>query len=116
MNLASRLQKYVEIGRLVSAVIAFAWSNGSFVPFTQMLRVPLNGLRNAMYWPSGEICAPAISGSPKKRSRSMIGGKPAVDVAAARAACAHTGTDASGSVTAAVVMTKPRPARKRIKG
>src|SRR5712692_6338766 len=86
MNLASRLQKYAEIGRLVSAVIAFAWSNGSFVAFTQMLRVPLNGLRNDMNWPSGEICAPAISGSPKNRSRSMIGGRP--PFAAVEGACA----------------------------
>jgi hypothetical protein len=46
-----------------------------------MLRVPLNGLRNAMYWPSGEIWPPAISGSPKKSSRSLIGGSPAVEAA-----------------------------------
>src|SRR6185295_8771063 len=69
------------IGRLVSAVIGFALVNGSAVFFTQTLRVPLNGLRNAMNAPSGEICAPAISGSPKKSSRSIIGGL-----------CAHTGT------------------------
>src|SRR6185312_6643947 len=29
-----------------------------------------------MNLPSGEIWAPAISGSPKKRSRSIIGGRP----------------------------------------
>src|SRR6185369_2849594 len=74
MYLPSRDQKKPGIGRLVSAVIGFALVNGSAVFFTQMLRVPLNGLRNAMNAPSGEICAPAISGSPKNSSRSMIGG------------------------------------------
>src|SRR5688500_19755124 len=45
-----------------------------------MLREPLNGLMKAMNAPSGEICAPAISGSPKNSSRSISGG-----------GCAHTG-------------------------
>src|SRR6185503_5105705 len=62
------------IGRFVSAVIGFALSKGSAVFFTHTLRVPLNGFTNAMKAPSGEICAPAISGSPKKSSRSIIGG------------------------------------------
>ena len=48
MNFPSRDQKYCEIGRAVSAVIGRAFSNGSATPFTQMLRTPLNGLRNAM--------------------------------------------------------------------
>src|SRR5512146_1163208 len=41
-----------------------------------MLRVSFQGLRKEMYLPSGEICAPAISGLPKKSSRSMSGGRP----------------------------------------
>src|SRR5437899_4891399 len=81
-NFASRLQKYWLIGRLVSAVIGRALSNASSARFTQMLRVPLNGFRNEMNRPSGEICAPAISGSPKKSSRSMIGGTPLAAVCA----------------------------------
>src|SRR5216683_2479225 len=76
MNFASRLHRYAGIGRFVSAVIGRALSNGSSVRFTQMLRVPLNGLRNATNRPSGEICAPIISGSPKNTSRSMSGGRP----------------------------------------
>src|SRR5262249_41941333 len=32
---------------------------------------------NVMYRPSGESCAPAISGSPKMFARSMIGGRSA---------------------------------------
>src|SRR6185369_9647722 len=80
MYLPSRDQKYWGMGRLVSAVTGFALANGSAVFFTQTLRVPLNGLIKAMYAPSGEIWAPAISGSPKNSSRSIIGGP-----------CAHTG-------------------------
>src|SRR5215211_488332 len=68
------------MGRLVSAVTGFAFVNGSAVFFTQTLRVPLKGLIKAMKAPSGEICAPTISGSPKNNSRSIIGGL-----------CAHTG-------------------------
>ena len=74
MNLLSRLQKYPGIGRLVSAVIGFAPPNASSVFLTQMLRVLFSGLRNARYFPSGEICAPENYGSPKNNSRSMIGG------------------------------------------
>src|SRR5437867_12337347 len=76
MYLPSRLQKYAGIGRVVSAVSAFALSKGSSVRLTQTLRVPLKGLIKAMNLPSGEICAPEISGSPKKSSRSIMGGKP----------------------------------------
>src|SRR6266550_5675912 len=75
MYLPSRLQKYWVTGRAVSAVIGLAASNGSSVRLTQMLRVPLKGLMNAMNLPSGEICAPEISGSPKNNSRSISGGK-----------------------------------------
>src|SRR6266498_5446729 len=74
MYLLSRLQKYAGMGRFVSAVTGFAAPNGSSVFLTQMLRVLLSGLRKAMYFPSGEICAPEISGSPKNSSRSIIGG------------------------------------------
>src|ERR1700730_5177050 len=74
MYLLSRLQRYAGIGRLVSFVIGRALSNGSSVRFTQMFLVLFKGLRNAMYLPSGEISAPEISGSPKKSSRSIIGG------------------------------------------
>src|SRR6266852_1387557 len=76
MYLPSRLQKYAGIGRVVSAVIGFALSKGSSVRLTQTLRVPFKGLIKAMNLPSGEICAPEISGSPKKSSRSINGGKP----------------------------------------
>src|ERR1700730_6465531 len=74
MYLLSRLQRKAGMGRLVSFVIGLALSNGSSVRFTQMFRVLFKGLRNAMYLPSGEISAPEISGSPKKSSRSIIGG------------------------------------------
>src|SRR6185437_11151496 len=100
MYLPSRDQKKPGIGRLVSAVIGFALVNGSAVFFTQMFRVPLNGLRNAMSAPSGEICAPAISGSPNKSSRSIMGGL-----------CAHTGT---ANVTSNKVdrISKPKNERR----
>src|SRR5438093_13702610 len=74
MYLLSRLQKYAGMGRFVSAVTGFAALNGSPVFLNQMLRVLLSGLRKATNFPSGEICAPEISGSPKNNSRSMIGG------------------------------------------
>src|SRR2546425_2078180 len=74
MYLPSRLQKYAGIGRVVSAVIGFALSKDSSVRSTQTLRVPFKGLIKAMNLPSGEICAPEISGSPKKSSRSIMGG------------------------------------------
>src|SRR5882724_12614777 len=76
MYLPSRLQKYAGIGRVVSAVIGLAESKGASVRLTQTLRVPLNGLTKAMNLPSGETCAPAISGSPKNTSRSISGGMP----------------------------------------
>src|SRR4029434_3717186 len=76
MYLPSRLQKYCVTGRLLSFVMGLAASKGSSVRLTQTLRVPLNGLTNAMNFPSGEICAPEISGSPKKSSRSISGGRP----------------------------------------
>src|SRR6266516_1022625 len=66
----------MRTGRAVSAVRGLALSKGSSVVLTQMLRVPLNGLMKAMNLPSGEICAPEISGSPKNRSRSMSGRRP----------------------------------------
>ena len=47
-----------------SAVSGLAESKGAAVALTQMLRVPLNGLMKAINLPSGDICAPAISGSP----------------------------------------------------
>jgi hypothetical protein len=62
------------IGRVLSLVTGLAESNGSSVRLTQTLRVPLNGFTKAMNLPSGEICAPEISGSPKKSSRSISGG------------------------------------------
>src|SRR6266704_4424107 len=62
------------MGRLLSAVMGFAASKGSSVRLTQTFRVPLNGFTKAMNFPSGEIWAPEISGSPKNNSRSIIGG------------------------------------------
>src|SRR3989304_4165251 len=53
-----------------------------------MLRVSFQGLRKAMYFPSGEIWAAAISGLPKNSSRSRMGGSPAAGLVAAGAACA----------------------------
>src|SRR5438034_11635025 len=85
------------MGRFVSAVIGRAASKLSPVFFTQMLRVPLYGFRNDRNCPSGEIWAPAISGSPKKSSRSMIGGWPPE-------ACEGCGELAAGTDT------RPRPA------
>src|SRR6185436_8996045 len=67
------------MGRLVSLVIGLAAVNGSSVRFTQIFRAPLWGLRNPMYFPSGEIWAPVISGSPKNSSRSRTGGCCAYD-------------------------------------
>src|SRR2546428_4840344 len=84
MYLPSRLQKYAGIGRVVSAVIGLALSKDSSVRLTQTLRVPFRGLIKAMNLPSGEICAPEISGSPKKSSRSIMGGKPLCWAAAGR--------------------------------
>src|SRR6185503_20414275 len=91
------------IGRLVSAVIGFALANGSAVFFTQTLRVPWNGLIKAMNAPSGEIWAPAISGSPKKSSRSIRGGL-----------CAHTGAASminkrAESISKPIIERRDRP-------
>src|SRR6185369_5334721 len=74
MYFPSLLQKYWVTGRFVSLVISFAEVHGASTGFTQTFRVSLYGLRNEMYFPSGEICAPEISGLPKKSSRSMSGG------------------------------------------
>src|SRR6185436_15270561 len=74
MYLLSRLHRYAGIGRFGSLVTRCALSNGSAAFFTQTFRVSFHGLRNAMYCPSGEICAPAISGLPKKSSLSLSGG------------------------------------------
>src|SRR5688572_14861009 len=75
--------------------MGFAFVNGSSVFLTQMLRVPLKGLIKAMKAPSGEICAPEISGSPKNSSRSISGG-----------CCAHTGA-ASARVMRTESISKP---------
>src|ERR1041385_5735116 len=104
MYLPSRLQKYAGIGREVSAVIGFALSKESSVRLTQTLRVPLKGFMKAMNFPSGEICAPEISGSPKNNSRSMIGGRPF--------GCARIG--AANKATAAIAMRIWK--RKRTRG
>src|SRR5690348_5395139 len=74
MYLPSLLQKYWVTGRLVSLVISFAAVHGSPTALTQIFRVSLYGLRKEMYLPSGDICAPDISGLPKNSSRSMSGG------------------------------------------
>src|SRR3989442_13719412 len=74
MYLLSCVQKKAGMGRFVSLVTGFALSKGSSVRFTQMFRVLLSGFRKAMNLPSGDNEAPEISGSPKKSSRSIIGG------------------------------------------
>ena len=63
-------------GRFGSAVTRWALSYGSPVFFTQTLRVSFQGFRKAVHFPSGESWAPAISGLPKKSSRSRTGGWP----------------------------------------
>src|SRR5215813_11483035 len=83
MNRLSQVQKYEVIGRFVSFVSGRALSNGSSVFLIQMFRVPSSGFRNEMNRPSGEICPPEISGSPKNSSRSRIGGGPDSFAAAA---------------------------------
>src|ERR1700735_884442 len=95
MYLPSRVQKNPAIGRLVSVVSSRAASNGSFTPFTYTLRVSLHGFWNATYFPSGESCAPAISGLPKMISRSMIGGSPAVEDFLSLPVCAASDEAAS---------------------
>ena len=72
------------MGRFVSAVTRRAASKGSAVFLTQMLRVSLQGLRKATYWPSGESWAAEISGLPKNSSRSRTGGGAAAAAPATR--------------------------------
>src|SRR6185436_19716386 len=98
MYLLSRLHRYAGIGRFGSLVTRCALSNGSAAFFTQTFRVSFHGLRNAMYCPSGEICAPAISGLPKKSSRSIRGAE-----GARGARCAR------GAVTGAACTTPATP-------
>src|SRR6185295_7033530 len=74
MYFPSRLHSQVAMGRLVSVVRRWAELNGSSVLFTHRLRVSFQGLTNARYLPSGEICAPVISGFPNNRSRSIKAG------------------------------------------
>src|ERR1043165_8528256 len=68
-----------------------------------MLRVPLNGLTKAMYVPSGEIWAPAISGSPKNASRSITGG-----------VCAQTGAESASSNSVESISRPINERRERI--
>src|ERR1051325_11110879 len=68
-----------------------------------MLRVPLNGLTKAMYVPSGEIWAPAISGSPKNASRSITGG-----------VCAQTGAESPSSNSVESISRPINERRERI--
>src|SRR5437016_2298061 len=86
MYLLSCVQKKAGMGRLVSLVTGLALSKGSSVRLTQMFRVLLSGFRKAMNLPSGDKEAPEISGSPKKSSRSIIGGCCAAAEAARNAA------------------------------
>src|SRR3990172_5919244 len=76
MYLLSRLQKKAATGRFGSVVTRRALSYGSPVFFTHTFRVSVHGLRKAVHFPSGESWAPAISGVPKKSSRSTSGGAP----------------------------------------
>jgi hypothetical protein len=76
-------------------VIGLASANGSSAFFTQTFLVPLNGLMNDRYVPSGDNCDPEISGSPKKSARSITGGCPldcaeAMPLTSATAAPHHT--------------------------
>src|ERR1700722_20411596 len=75
MNLESRVHRKPATGRAVSVVIRRAELNGWSVFFTQIFLVSVQGLRNARYRPSGESCAPEISGLPNNSSRSMSGGR-----------------------------------------
>src|ERR1700683_2930209 len=74
MYLLSRVHRNPATGRAVSVVMRRAELNGSEICFTQMLRVSFQGLRKAMYLPSGESWAPDISGSPNSSSRSISRG------------------------------------------
>src|ERR1043165_7165329 len=82
--------------------MGLAFANGSAVFLTQMLRVPLKGLTKAMNVPSGEICAPAISGSPKKISRSIIGG------ACAQAGAARVTNNKAESISRPIIERRER--------
>jgi hypothetical protein len=72
-------------------------SYGSPVFFTQTFRVSFQGFRKAVHFPSGESWAPAISGLPKKSSRSRSGGSPFGAGAAADTAIGTARADASRS-------------------
>src|SRR5580704_12427996 len=74
MYFPSRLHNQVPIGRLVSVVSSLAELKGSAVFFTHKFRVSFHGLMKARYSPSGEICAPVISGFPNNSSRSISPG------------------------------------------
>src|SRR4051794_17097836 len=74
MYLESRDQKYDATGLFWSLVIGRAAAKGSLTPFTHTFIVPVRGLTNEIYLPSGEIWAPAYSGLPKSTSRSISGG------------------------------------------
>src|ERR1700730_6024011 len=71
MYFPSRLHIQVPIGRFVSVVNSLAELNGSSVFLTHKFRVFFHGLMNARYSPSGETCAPVISGFPNNSSRSI---------------------------------------------
>src|SRR5687767_7162043 len=101
MERLSRLQKKAGMGRLLSAVTRRAEVYGSPTFFTHTLRVSFQGFRKAMYLPSGEICAPAISGLPKNSSRSSSGGSPAAALAGAFGATAGAVWAAAGRASAA---------------
>ncbi len=79
--------------------MSLAAENGSSAFFTQMLRVSSYGFMKAISRPSGEICAPAISGLPKNSSRSSSGGTPS------RLACARAGAGASTAAIASAEIT-----------
>src|SRR5258708_10489715 len=74
MYFPSRLHNQGPMGRFVSVVTSQAQLNGAWDFFTHRLRVSFQGLMKAMYLPSGEICAPVISGFPNNSSRSMRAG------------------------------------------
>src|ERR1019366_3212260 len=106
--LPSHVHPYPATGRLASVVNSRAALNGSAAFLTQILRVLFHGFKKARYFPSGEICAPAISGLPNSSSRSISGGDP----------CAGSETaDASSDIARIIrVMAKivacPRYARQ----
>src|SRR5512133_547948 len=96
------------MGRLASVVSSRAALNGSSTPLTHTLRVSFHGFMKLMYLPLGEICAAAISGLPKKISRSMMGGRPAfVAVAGALA------VDLAGALVCCATASEPATIRHR---